>query len=252
MTRKKTENDAEIICQLAYRSDRDGELHLLKRLLPTISSAMLACAPALAADISCRVVGVTDGDTLTCLTSEKQQINVRLAQIDAPEKDQPFGQRSKKALSDLAFGRQVTIEPETTDKYGRTVAKVVSGGEDLNLAMVRSGMAWVYDKYARDREYFDAQESARSSRTGLWDDPNAVRPSDWRHGDRRIVRASTSEGARNSASAGAFACAGKRFCTQMASCEEARHYLTACGMTKLDRDGDGIPCEALCQLSQQP
>lgn len=119
--------------------------------------ALLACANALAADVSCKVVGVTDGDTLTCLTSDKQQIKVRLAQIDAPEKSQPYGKESKRALSDLVFGREVTLEPETTDRYGRTVAQVVIGGKDVNLQMVSGGMAWVYDKYAHDHEYFDAQ-----------------------------------------------------------------------------------------------
>lgn len=166
----------------------------------------------------------------------------------APEKDQAFGQRSKKALSDLVFGKQVILEPETTDKYGRTVARVVVNGEDANLRMVRSGMAWVYDQYAREPHYFDAQVSARSANVGLWDDPNPIRPSDWRHGGARVSRTSAAAAPVLVATAsGGFTCSGKRYCREMGSCAEARFYLTQCGLSRLDGDGDGVPCEKMCR-----
>lgn len=213
----------------------------------------LSVNAAVAESIDCKVVGVSDGDTLTCLTDAKQQIKVRLAQIDAPEKAQPFGDRSKQALSGLVFGQQVTLERETTDKYGRLVAKVIHGDQDVNLEMVRSGMAWVYDQYARDPEYFAAQDSARSSRTGLWADANPLRPSEWRRGDSSRTAGAApatavdSRTVKQTSARGGFTCGSKRTCKEMASCAEARHYLTQCGLSRLDRDGDGVPCESLCR-----
>lgn len=210
--------------------------------------ALLAANVAMAADISCRVVGVSDGDTVTCLTAEKRQIKVRLAQIDAPEKDQAFGQKSKQALSDLVYGKQVTLQPETTDKYGRTVARVVVGGVDANLAQVKTGMAWVYTQYAREQSYFSAEKQARANRSGLWSDPNPIEPSKWRHGGATakaavpqdpIIKAANKQGSK-------YSCGGKTVCRQMNSCDEAYFYLKQCGLGRLDRDKDGIPCESIC------
>lgn len=140
----------------------------------------LASATTHAGDIACRVVGVTDGDTLTCLSGGREQIKVRLGSIDAPEKSQDFGQRSKAALSDLVYGRDVHLQVIDTDRYGRTVAKVIVGGTDVNLEQVKSGMAWVYRKYAKDQRYLAAERAARSARAGLWADSNPVEPSVWR------------------------------------------------------------------------
>lgn len=212
---------------------------------------LISCSfAAQAADISCRVVGVADGDTVTCLTPEKRQIKVRLAQIDAPEKDQAFGQKSKQALSDLVYGKQVTLQPETTDKYGRTVAKIIVGGQDANLAQVKSGMAWVYTQYARDQNYFTAEKASRASRVGLWSDPNPIEPSKWRHGGAVASKAEPQDPiikAANKQSQGSkYSCGGKRVCGQMNSCDEAYFYLKECGLGRLDRDKDGIPCESIC------
>lgn len=216
------------------------------KLIPFLMTVLAANA-AMAADISCRVVGVSDGDTVTCLTAEKQQIKVRLAQIDAPEKDQAFGQKSKQALSDLVYGKQVTLQPETTDKYGRTVARVVVGGVDANLAQVNAGMAWVYTQYAREQSYFATEKQARANRSGLWSDPNPIEPSKWRHGGATakavvpqdpIIKAANKQ-------AGKYSCS-KTVCRQMNSCDEAYFYLKECGLDRLDRDKDGIPCESIC------
>ncbi|AKU11319.1 nuclease family protein [Azoarcus sp. CIB] len=211
-----------------------------------------------AESISCRVVGVSDGDTLTCLTEEKRQVKVRLAQIDAPEKGQSFGQKAKQALANHVFGKKVTIEVETTDRYGRTVGTVIFAGHDINREMVTSGMAWVYDQYARDPAYFEAQSAARASHLGLWSEPDPIRPSDWRHGTNLTSRefhgaayaiasapAAAMTHGRNEASSG-FSCAGKRYCREMNSCAEAQFYLNSCGLYRLDGDRDGLPCEKLC------
>lgn len=136
--------------------------------------------PAFSAALPCNVVGVTDGDTLTCLTQEKRQIKVRLAEIDAPEKAQPFGARSKQALSDLCFGKQAEVVPQTKDRYGRTIARVKCDGQDASEQLVRSGMAWVFDRYVTDRSLYSLQDEAREDRRGLWVDSDPVPPWEWR------------------------------------------------------------------------
>jgi endonuclease YncB( thermonuclease family) len=144
---------------------------------------MLALAPfvALAGELQGRVVGVADGDTLTILGADRQQSRVRLAEIDAPEKAQPFGQRSKQALSDLCFGRDAVIADKGRDRYGRTVGRVRCGGIDTSAEQVRRGMAWVYDRYVTDQSLYALQAEARAARRGLWADSAPVPPWEWRH-----------------------------------------------------------------------
>ena len=136
---------------------------------------------SLSALIMCFVVGVHDGDTLTCLSDEKVQIKIRLAEIDAPELHQAFGSRSKGALSDLCFHQSAVIRPEVTDRYGRTVAHVECQGKDANTEQVKSGMAWVYDRYVNDKSLYPLQDAARSEKRGLWTDPNPTPPWEYRH-----------------------------------------------------------------------
>jgi endonuclease YncB( thermonuclease family) len=94
-----------------------------------------------------RVVGIADGDTLTVLTAEWDEVRVRLAEIDAPEAGQPFGARAKQVLSSLAFGRTARVSVVDTDRYGRTVVRLYVGTLDVNAEMVRQGAAWVYVRY---------------------------------------------------------------------------------------------------------
>jgi endonuclease YncB( thermonuclease family) len=218
----------------------------LKLLIFTIYTTVF-CTLAAAQDIDCKVVGVTDGDTLTCLTDEKRQVKVRLAQIDAPESSQPFGQRAKQALSDHVFGKRVLLKTETTDRYGRVVAKIISEGRDVNLQMIESGMAWVYKEYARDKAYFAAHAAAERSQIGLWSDPSPINPSEWRRGSTRQVATGNAGKSVEENSSKKFSCSGKRYCKEMLNCAEARFYLTQCGATQLDRDRDGVPCESVCQ-----
>ena len=100
------------------------------------------------------VIGIADGDTLTArceLPAGAENIKVRLAEIDAPEKGQAFGNRSKQHLSDTCFKKPAEVRPQTKDRYGRTVARVICDGVDANAEQVRAGMAWVFDKYVVDR-----------------------------------------------------------------------------------------------------
>ena len=112
--------------------------------LTLLSLLLLAALPALALDYTGRVVGISDGDTLTLLTPEKQQIRVRLGEIDTPESRQPYGTRARQALSNLAFGKEARVVVQDTDRYGRTVGRVYVGGLDVNAEMVKQGAAWVY------------------------------------------------------------------------------------------------------------
>ena len=132
------------------------------------------------------VVEVADGDTLTVLDAQKKQHKIRLLGIDAPEKAQPFGQKSKESLSGLAFQKQVQVRSSKQDRYGRTVGQVFVGNMDVCLEQVKLGMAWHYKTYQReqspeDRVLYDRAESqAREQRVGLWQDPSPLEPSAFR------------------------------------------------------------------------
>lgn len=131
----------------------------------------------------CLVVAIADGDTLTARCGEPgayEQVKVRLAEIDAPEKAQPFGNRSRQHLAALCFQRQATIRPTTTDRYGRAVARVECQGQDANLEQVRAGMAWAYTKYLTDPDVKRLEEAARAAKQGIWSDREPVAPWVWR------------------------------------------------------------------------
>lgn len=135
--------------------------------------------------VVCLVVGVVDGDTLDARCGPPgayEQVRVRISAIDAPEKKQPGGAQSKQHLSDICYGAKATVSPVATDRYGRTVADVRCGPLDVGTEQVRSGMAWVYDKYAaKYQQLYPVQSKAKAARTGLWADADAVPPWEWRH-----------------------------------------------------------------------
>lgn len=125
-----------------------------------------------------KVVGVTDGDTLTLLVDQKQ-IKIYLSQIDTPESGQPYGSMAKQALSDLAFGKEALAKVEDIDRYGRTVARVFVGNTDVNAELVRQGAAWIYRKYATDDSLYKLETEARDAKRGLWALPEAERTPPW-------------------------------------------------------------------------
>ena len=159
----------------------------------------LASRGAVAATLEGRVVGVTDGDTLTLLDSERKRYKIRLGGIDAPEKAQPFGQRSKENLSDMVFGKDVRVEWKKRDKYKRIVGKVWVQPEscptcpmtlDAGHAQITVGLAWWYRKYAREQSpgdrgaYEFSEQEARAKRVGLWSETDPVPPWDWRRSSK--------------------------------------------------------------------
>lgn len=152
-----------------------------------LSITLLALAHgAYAETITGRVVGIADGDTIAVLDAQLVQHRIRLAGIDAPEKSQPFGNRSRESLSDLAYNKTVMVETDKRDIYGREVGKVLVNGRDVNLIQVERGMVWHYKAYEReqsadDRKLYDAAEiSARAARKGLWRDSDPTPPWDYR------------------------------------------------------------------------
>lgn len=126
-----------------------------------------------------QVIGIADGDTMTVLVNKKP-VKIRLANIDAPEKKQPFGQRSKESLSSICWGKDATFEKQSTDRYGRAVAVVWCDGVEANRRQVAQGMAWVYRKYNKDLDLTVLEQAARLHRVGLWQDKEPVPPWDWR------------------------------------------------------------------------
>lgn len=135
------------------------------------------------AALLCLVVAISDGDTLKVRCGEPgtyEQITVRVAEIDAPEKKQPFGNASRLALAALCFNQVAEIRRQTTDRYGRMVARVECQGKDASTEQVRTGMAWVFDRYVKDRGLYALQEAARAANLGLWQEDGAVAPWEWR------------------------------------------------------------------------
>ncbi len=126
------------------------------------------------------VIGISDGDTLTVLVDQRP-LKVRLWGIDTPEKAQAYGARAKVALSELTYGKQVSVEVRDIDRYGRSVSWVTVAGQPVNLALVKQGMAWWYQKFAPHADDLrDAQAKARAAKLGLWADPDPQPPWEFR------------------------------------------------------------------------
>jgi endonuclease YncB( thermonuclease family) len=158
-------------------------------LLGLVTSFWGACYPSISSADSIRgeVVAVSDGDTITVLEPPSRQVKVRLMGIDAPEKKQPFGQKSKKNLSDLSFGRTVDVIWLKHDRYGRVVGQVFVDGKDTGLEQIKHGLAWHYKNYMKEQapadrtKYTVAENAARKSNIGLWSDPSPIPPWEFRH-----------------------------------------------------------------------
>ncbi|WP_165476859.1 thermonuclease family protein [Legionella fairfieldensis] len=133
-----------------------------------------------------RVIGIADGDTLFVWDYEtKTKITVRLIDIDAPERQQPFGDRSRQSLNELCYKKPVHIERFGRDRYDRVLGRVFCKGIDANAEQVRRGMAWVYIRFLGDDRLYALQDEARKTKRGLWIDEEPEAP--WRF--RRYERA---------------------------------------------------------------
>jgi len=149
-------------------------------VLCTVLGCLLAAAPAFA--WSGVVVGVSDGDTITVMHDGKG-VKVRLAELDTPEKAQPYGQAAKKFTSDMCFGKTVTVKPIEIDRYKRVVGHVtLQDGRNLTAEIIKAGFGWQYIKYSNDKTLSALERSAKEQRRGLWQEPNPTPPWEWRRG----------------------------------------------------------------------
>jgi endonuclease YncB( thermonuclease family) len=132
-----------------------------------------------AEEYDARIIAVMDGDTVLALKGG-QKIKVRLANIDAPEKDQAYGMASRQAMVDRTLKKWVHVKTQAIDKYGRTVAELSIDGHSINEEQVQNGMAWEYSHYHSNKTYIALEAEARSAHRGLWADANPTPPWEWR------------------------------------------------------------------------
>lgn len=196
-----------------------------------------------------RVKRVVDGDTVIVETRGQPDTTVRLDQIDAPERGQPWGRKSSQLLSELALTKDICLVTNGVDRYGRTIATIYVDDVDINRAMVSRGGAWAYRKYLRDRSLIDLEETAAAQGIGLWAMPAAQRIPPWIDRQSRMAP-------NNSPAAQPFValpdvsgstCDVEVSCKMLGSCQAARKRQDQCGGKGIDGDGDGIPCETLCR-----
>jgi endonuclease YncB( thermonuclease family) len=233
--------------------------------------AALACGLALGAHAEvfpARVLAVLDGDTVLVLRDGKT-VKVRLANIDAPEKTQPFGKQSKLSLQEQVHKKQVQIDSRAVDQYGRIIGVITVDGLDVNQEQLKRGMAWAAEGWRQSRReptgvplagaYFyrhsdktcvALQSEAQQAQRGLWSESDPQAPWQWRkqHPWIKPPVQKNIVGAQRELPVMLYdmECGRKHRCDEMSSCDEARFYLERCGVTTLDGDHDGEPCKALC------
>lgn len=157
---------------------------LLPLLLLLLAAPALAAPPATETRLQLKVTSVHDGDTFTGTDETNQQVKVRLDAVDAPELGQPYGQASRKALSEKIFGKDVTVLTKKHDRYGRTIGHVIVEKRDINLELLDEGAVWHYEDYDHNKRLREAEQTARTAKKGLWKDPNPIAPWDWRKSEK--------------------------------------------------------------------
>lgn len=208
------------------------------RLHEIMWPSLLACVVFPTMSAAETVVRVKDGDSLV-VDSNGREVEVRLADIDTPEFNQPRGDEARDALKSLVDGKEVRLELVGGDAYRRIVAHVFVGDLDVNAELVRRGLAWVRRAYDPAPSLVALEDGARQAERGLWADEDPVPPWIWRKTEQSTDR-----------QLGAIPeveCGTKQSCAKMTSCEEAIAFLRQCKLTRIDGDGDGIPCEKLCR-----
>lgn len=124
-------------------------------------------------------IRVIDGDTIQA-EAKGTEIKIRLVEIDAPEMNQPFGAQSKNFLNSLLYEKKVTLISQGEDRYGRILGEIYADGESANKSMIKSGFAWVYDRYVQDLSLYRYQDQAKAENLGLWQAENPIAPWVWR------------------------------------------------------------------------
>lgn len=160
------------------------------KLLYHIPFLLILVQPAIATDLirfSGKVISITDGDTITVL-HDKKPVRIRLYGIDCPERRQAFGERAKRATSNLVYSKIVIVTPKHFDIYGRLIASVrLADGRVLERELLKMGLAWWYSRYSpNDFGLEELEKRARELRIGLWIDENPIPPWDYRKGVRYV------------------------------------------------------------------
>ena len=132
-----------------------------------------------------KVIAISDGDTITVLLDDKTSKKLRLAEVDCPERGQPFGKNAKQFTSDQIFGKQIKFIETDKDRYGRSIAKVYYDKEKyLSAELIKAGLGWWYFYYSKDKSLGEFEEQAKRNKIGLWQDKNAVSPWEYRKIER--------------------------------------------------------------------
>jgi endonuclease YncB( thermonuclease family) len=152
--------------------------------LSIVLSALLVAQTAHSESLVGVVSKVADGDTLTLMNEKNERVRVRLTEIDAPERGQPYNQVSRRSLVDMCLHQTVTVEAKSVDKYGRTLGRVRCGAFDANAEQVRRGLAWAYVRYLTDPAISAAQDEAKKLGVGLWQGTDPIAPWNYRAAKR--------------------------------------------------------------------
>jgi endonuclease YncB( thermonuclease family) len=222
----------------------------VRRALGASLASLALAVVASAETYSALAVHVRDGDSLIVDDGSRQR-ELRIAEIDAPEHEQPWSREARRALDALVRERKLRVESLELDRYGREVSKLWVDEVCVACELVRQGHAWAFRKYSRDPRLLDLEREARDARRGLWAAKRTpVPPSAWRTGLRalsaeRLDRYLAEE--RSESDPDELTCRAKPRCREMSSCAEARFHLEHCGATHLDQDGDSVPCDQRCR-----
>ena len=201
-------------------------------------------------EFTAKVIEVLDGDTIL-VKGPSGLLKIRLAEIDAPEKAQTFGETSKQSLSGMVLGKQVKVVSQALDQYGRRVGHLSLDGLDVNAEQIRRGMAWEYSNFHSNKALIALQNEAKQAPRGLWAHGSPTPPWEWRKLHPSTKPGAVATSATDHSATPNAGCGNKKHCAEMSSCEEAKFYLTQCGVKSLDGDGDGTPCEELCAPLQK-
>ena len=159
----------------------------MKKRLLVLLCIVLCYAFVFSQKITAKVVGVKDGDTFVVL-HEKKEIVVRLEHVDAPEKNQPFGNRAKQFASDFCFGKTVVVIGNgKKDRNGRWIGEIFYKNQNLGKELVSNGLAWHFKRYSKNENYADLEMDARKKKRGLWQEKEPIAPWEWRKFKKKKV-----------------------------------------------------------------
>lgn len=152
----------------------------MRKCLQIVFYILLFCTYANSLELVGKVIKVSDGDTIILLTDDKVSHKIRLNDIDAPEKKQAFGNKSRDNLASYIAGELVTVKYKSKDKYGRVLGTIYFEDLDINLQQIKNGYAWVYKQYSKNQTYYQEEQKAKELKKGLWIEKEPIAPWEFR------------------------------------------------------------------------